>query len=218
MVRKLGVEGKLFEQVQSSNSDGDVTFTAEEAGIYYAQVMASGTVKVAAVGVALDTADYNDLKMGSILYLGYLDRDRKVTLTNGDEKDETPAVNIKVYRMDEGVLEEALGILSEQHLEQVEVTSDRIRGEILMSEAGRLILSVPLEAGWRIRINGEKAEASLFGGCLTAFDLEPGKYTIDMYYVPQGSGAGIVVSVVSVLLFALIMTLRYKRRKKASVS
>ncbi len=218
MVRKLGVEGKLFEQVQSSNSDGDVTFTAEEAGIYYAQVMASGTAKVAAVGVALDTADYNDLKMGSILYLGYLDQDRKVTLTNGDEKDETPAVNIKVYRMDEGVLEEALGVLSEQHLEQVEVTSDRIRGEILMSEAGRLILSVPLEAGWRIRINGEEAEASLFGGCLTAFDLEPGKYTIDMYYVPQGSGAGIAVSVVSVLLFALIMTLRYKRRKKASVS
>jgi len=208
MVRKLGVSGKLFEEADSSKAEGDVTFTAQQPGIYYAMVMASGTSKVTAVGVAADTADYKDLKMGSVLYLGYLDQGRKVTLTNGDEEDTTPAINLVVYRMDEKVLEEVLGILSARHLEQVEYTSDRIHGEITLEEAGRLILSVPLEAGWRIRVNGEETEAVPFGGCLTAFDLEPGKYTIDMYYVPQGLGAGIVVTVVSVLLFVLIMALR----------
>ncbi len=163
---------------------------------------------VTAVGVETDTADYNDLKRGSILYLGYLDQGRKVTLTNGDEKDETPDINFAVYRMDEEVLRETLEILSERHLEQVEYSSDRIRGTISMAEAGRLILSVPLEAGWRIRVNGEEAEAVPFGGCLVAFDLEPGEYTIEMHYVPQGTGAGIAVSAVSLLLFALVMVLQ----------
>ena len=210
MVRKLDVDGKLFKEMDSSKTDGDVVFTVQQSGIYYAMVMASGTSKVTAVGVATDTEDYNELKMGSILYLGYLDQGRKVTLTNGDENDATPAINLAIYRMDEDVLEEVLGILSEQHLEQVEYTSDRICGQITMEEAGRLILSVPLEAGWRIRVNGEETEAVPFGGCLTAFDLEPGEYTIEMYYVPQGLGAGIAVTVVSVLLFALIMVLQYK--------
>lgn len=208
IVRRLGVEGKLFEEVDSSRADGDVTFTAQQSGIYYAMAMASGTSMVTAVGVETDTADYNDLKMGSILYLGYLDQGKRVTLTNGDEKDETPEINFAVYRMDEGVLREALEVLSEQHLEQVEYTSDRIRGVINMKEAGRLILSVPLEAGWRIRVNGEETEAVPFGGCLVAFDLEPGEYVIEMHYVPQGMWAGVAVTVVSVLLFALIMVLQ----------
>lgn len=208
IVRRLGIEGKLFEEVDSSRADGDVAFTAQQSGIYYAMAMASGTSMVTAVGVETDTADYNDLKMGSILYLGYLDQGRRVTLTNGDEKDETPEINFAVYRMDEEVLRETLGVLSEQHLEQVEYTSDRIHGEINMKEAGRLILSVPLEAGWQIRVNGEEMEAVPFGGCLVAFDLEPGKYTIEMHYVPQGMWAGIAVTVVSVLLFVLIMVLQ----------
>lgn len=208
VVRQLGVEGKLFEEVDSSKADGDVAFTAQQSGIYYAMSMASGTSMVTAVGVETDTADYNDLKRGSILYLGYLDQGRKVTLTNGDEKDETPDINFAVYRMDEEVLRETLEILSERHLEQVEYSSDRIRGTISMAEAGRLILSVPLEAGWRIRVNGEEAEAVPFGGCLVAFDLEPGEYTIEMHYVPQGTGAGIAVSAVSLLLFALVMVLQ----------
>ena len=210
MVRRLGVEGKLFEETDISKPDGDVVFTAEQSGIYYAMVTASGTSKVTAVGVATDTADYSDLKMGSILYLGYLDQDLRVTLTNGNEEDETPAVSLAVYRMNEEVLEEALGVLSQQYLEQVEYSSDRIRGRIVMEEEGRLILSVPLEAGWRIRVNGEEAEAVPFGGCLTAFDLEPGSYVIEMHYIPQGRGAGIAVTAVSFLLFALIVLFRRK--------
>ena len=210
MVRKLGIEGKLFEEVDISKADGDVAFTAGQPGIYYAMVMASGTAGVTAVGVATDTADYKDLKMGSILYLGYLDQGSRVTLTNSDEDDATPAINLAVYHMDGSVLQETLEALSRQHLEQVEYTSDHIHGQIVMEEAGRLILSVPLEAGWRIRVNGEEAEAVPFGGCLVAFDLEPGEYTIDMHYVPQGRGAGIAVSAVSILLFVLIMALRRK--------
>ncbi|MCM1541636.1 MAG: YfhO family protein [Blautia sp.] len=211
MVNALGVQGKLFEQADSGKQDDDVVFTAGQSGIYYATVTASGTSKVTAVGVDTDTADYGDLKMGSVLYLGYLEQGRKVTLTNGNEDDETPAVNLAVYRMDEEVLEEALELLSEQHLEQVEYTSDHIYGEIAMTEAGRLILSVPLEAGWRIRVNGEETEAVPFGGCLVAFDLEPGEYTIEMHYVPQGQEAGIAVTAASVLVFAAVMMWRRRR-------
>ena len=217
MVRKLDIREKLFEEAESSKEDGDVVFTAGEPGIYYAMVTASGTSHVTAVGVETDTADYKDLKTGSILYLGYLDQGRKVTLTNGDENDDTPAVSLAVYHMNESVLEETLEVLSGQHLEQVEYSSDRIYGQIVLEEAGRLILSVPLEAGWRIRVNGEETEAVPFGGCLVAFDLEPGEYTIEMHYVPQGREAGIAVTAAGVLLFAMVMALqrRSARRKEA---
>ena len=217
VVRRLGVSEKLFLETDCRQSGDDIVFTADQSGIYYAMVMVSGTSEIDAVGVAVDEEHYNDLKAGSILYLGYLDQGRNVTLTNADEDDVTPAINVNIYRLDETVLNEALKLLSKQHLESVEYTSDRLYGEITMEEAGRLILSVPLEKGWRILVNGEDREAVPFGGCLVSFDLEPGEYVIEMYYVPYGQGAGIAVTIVSILLFVLIMAVQKKRRKSAPV-
>ena len=215
VVKKLGATGKLFTETDHRQSGDDIVFTADQSGIYYGMVMVSGTSEIEAIGVAADKEYYNDLKVGSILYLGYLDQGRNVTLTNADENDTTPAINVTIYRLDEAVLDEALAILSKQHLESVEYTSDRLYGEITMEKAGRLILSVPLEKGWRILVNGEEKEALPFGGCLVSFDLEPGEYVIEMYYVPYGLGAGTAVTIVSILLFTLIMAIQKIKRKSA---
>ena len=81
-----------------------------------------------------------------------------------------------------------------------------------MEEPGRLILSVPYEDGWTVLMNGEEVEGELFGGCLMAFDLEPGTYEIEMKYRPAGAAAGIIVTVVSIAVFAGVMVLLRRRR------
>lgn len=215
LVRELGAEEKLFEEVNVQQTGEDVKFTASRAGIYYAMMTAAGTSKVEAIGIAAGTREYNDLKNGTILYLGYLEQGQTVTLANADENDETQKVSAATYRMNEQVLREALAQLSKNCLEDVKYESDRISGRITMEEAGRLILSVPCEPGWKIWINGQEAEAALFGGCLVAFDLEPGEYVIQMHYVPQGQWAGLAVSAVGILLFALSMFICRRRRKSA---
>ena len=44
-----------------------------------------------------------------------------------------------------------------------------------------------------------------------AFDLEPGEYRFEMKYVPEGSGAGIMVSIMSIAAFCGITALRRRR-------
>ncbi|MGN0168219.1 MAG: YfhO family protein [Acetatifactor sp.] len=211
LIQELGIDGKLFVNAGASDSEDDVKLTAKESGIYYAILTAGGTGKVTYIGGSTVEETFSDLKNGSILYLGYLEQGQKITLTNGDDEDETPAVRAEIYRMDEEVLYDALHLLSEQHMEKVEWESDRISGEITMQTAGRLILSIPYEDGWKIFINGEEAEGELFGGCLMAFDLEPGEYRIEMHYVPKGFYAGIGVSVVSIAGFLALVLLRRKK-------
>ena len=201
MVRELGVKGTLFQEAKSESRGDDVVFTAGEGGYYYAILTASGTAKVDCIGGSTGEEKYNDLKKGAILYLGYLERDQTITLTNGDEKDESTKIQAEVFRMDEEVLWETLELLSAQHMEHVTWENDTLTGSIAMEEPGRLILSVPYEAGWEISVNGEETEGSLFGGCLMAFDLEPGEYRFEMKYVPEGSRAGILVSIGSILVF-----------------
>lgn len=212
MVEALGVEGQLFAR-QAQGYGDQVKFTAKEGGIYYGLVTASGTKKIDMVGGGQGTADFSDLKKGAVLYLGYLEKGDRITLENGAEDDDTPAISVDLYRMDEQVLKEALARLSEQHMENVSFDDRQVEGTIVMREAGRLILSVPCEKGWRITVNGERTEPEQFGGALIAFDLEPGEYTISMKYTPPGQYAGIAVSIVSVLLFACCIRFGGPRRK-----
>lgn len=217
IVRELGVSGQLFRTAEKSAVGDDIRFTPKEGGIYYALVTASGTAKIQCIGGSRDEETFGDLKRGCILYLGYLEKDQTITLTNGDEKDDTPKISADIYRLDEEVLNETLAVLGLRHLEDVTWESNHISGRITMEEPGRLILSVPYEDGWTVRMNGEKVEGELFGGCLMAFDLEPGTYEIEMKYQAAGAVAGIIVTAVSIAVFAGIMALRMRFRAKAVI-
>ena len=215
LIEDLGITDTLLDHVTSEASGDNVCITADRAGYYYARINATGTKKVQVLGGTLETQDYSDLKDGSILYLGYLLEGERVTLTNGDDADETQKVSAEAYVLNEEVLAQAVEILSKEHLENVAMDSTHISGTLSLKEAGRLILSVPYEEGWTVQIDGENAEPEQFGNALMAFDLEAGEHTIQMHYVPEGRNIGILVSAGSVLiLLGCVLCQRCDRKRK----
>lgn len=212
MVHMLGVDGTLFRRSQCKQTGEKVTLTAGEEGYYYMLLTGSGTKKIAMTG-ALERK-YSDLKIYSVLYVGYLEEGDTVTFSNDDDSDETPEFKLTAYRMDEEVLKEALEVLGERHLEQVAHDDTHVSGNLELAEAGRLILSIPYEKGWAVKVNGEIREPVLVGECLMALDLEPGSYQIDLEYMPYGLKQGILLSIVSILTFAGIMFLRRRKGKE----
>lgn len=216
LLRELGVRDDLFRRAKTVGRGSDVQFTADSEGIYYGLVDDWGTGSIDYIGGSTGKESFRELTKGSVFYMGYLREGQTITLTNGDEQDETPKVSAVIYQMNEKALREALEVLSARHLTNVVWESDRIEGELSLREPGRLILSVPCEAGWTVLVNGEKTEPLTFGGCLVALDLEPGEYRLEMSYVPAGTGAGLVVSAVSTAAFAAAMLIggRMRRRRK----
>lgn len=208
MVHDLGIAGQLFENCDRDISGDNVMFTAATDGVYYGLITTSGTKKVKVLGAKYGEMSRNDLKKGTIIYLGAVEKGETVVIMNNDESDTSKDVTADIYRVNEDVLCDALGILSENYLDQVEYDSTHLTGRLTLEEPGRLILSVPYEKGWKVLINGEETTPALFGGTFMAFDLQPGEYELRMHYVPYGKNAGILVSVVSVLCFGLILWLR----------
>lgn len=213
MVKELGVTTALFTKKQAQESGDDICFTADSDGYYYGLLTASGTKKVQ-VSAADTERSWGDLKKGSVLYLGYLKEGTPVTLTNGDDTDETPKIQAEIYRMDQEALMQALETLATSHLTQVDFDSTHISGEITMDEPGRLILSVPYEKGWTVMLDGRETEPCLFGGTLMALDLQEGHHTISMHYVPYGRNAGIAVSAICIVVFIAVQGYGYKKNKK----
>ena len=213
LMKDLGLAGNLLEKVSAKASGDDVKFTAKENGIYYAYLTAGGTSKVEVIGGTLEEQSFNDLKHESILYLGQLYEGESITLKNGDKEDATQKISADIYQLNEEILQQALAKLSAQHLTEVSLCSTAVSGKLALAEAGRLILSIPYETGWKVLLNGEEVEPQLFGGTLMAFDLEPGEYMLEMHYVPTGKWAGVAVTVVSVMLFGGLMLIEKKRRR-----
>lgn len=214
LVRELGIRADLLIGVKETLAGEDVKFTAAEAGTYYARINNAGTNMVEAISGVAESQMFNDLKSDSLLYLGYLDAGDAMTLTNGNEEDETQKITAEVFKLNEDALQQALDVLSKQYMTDVKYDTTHVSGKLKLEEAGRLILSIPYETGWTVLINGEEAEPELFGGALMAFDLEAGQYEISMSYVPTGKYAGIIVSLVSVMLFAVLMGYRRMHEKK----
>ncbi|MCQ2539535.1 MAG: YfhO family protein [Acetatifactor sp.] len=212
MVNELGVNGDLLKREKKFSSTESAEFVAKTDGTYYAHLTASGTRKVTMSKEGEEDITFNDLKIDCILYLGYLEKEESITLVNGDEDDTTPKFSVDIYSINEEVLKQVTEQLSETHLTQVEAESDKISGHIDMQKAGRLVLSVPAEAGWKVLINGEEVQSELFGGCLMAFDLEPGSYDISMTYRAKGSTAGWLISLAGIAGFLGILLLDHKKK------
>lgn len=210
-VKALGIEEDLFTKVASQSNVEKAPFTADEDGIYYGLVTASGTKKIETVGGPLETEKYSDLKKGSVLYLGEFMAGESTTMENGDDKDDTAEISVDVYRMNEDVMHEALEKLSAQHMEDVIFDSRHVNGRITMQEPGRLVLSIPYEKGWKVTVNGQETEPDKFGDALISFDFGPGEYAISMTYTPEGKYVGIGISVVSIAVFVGLML--WKKRK-----
>lgn len=212
MAHALGIEGKLFEIAEKNASGDNVRITAGKDGVYYGVITAAGTKKVELIGGSIGEMSYGDLKNGSIIYLGYLYEGESVTIVNGDDDDESPKVMAEGYVLNEDVLRQAIEILGSRRLENAAVDSTHISGHLSLDDAGRLILSVPYEKGWRVTVNSDEVEPRTFGEALIALDLEAGEYDIALEYEPWGRTAGLIVSVFSLALFAAIQFIFIKRK------
>jgi len=213
LVNSLGVGGTLLNKVNSEDRGDDVAFTVPEDGIYYGRLTAGGTSEIEVTGGPVETQKFDNLKDESLMYLGELKAGERIVLENGNEEDQSQDIAVQVYQLDKKVLEQAIAKLSEQHLENVVYDSTHLSGSLSLKEAGRLILSIPYEDGWSVRINGEKVEPDLFGGTLMAFDLAPGDYELQMKYVPEGSRIGLAVSLVTLGIFVSLQLVGRKRKK-----
>ena len=138
------------------------------------------------------------------IHMDFSGKGEEIDLVNGDDDDETPNVSVAIYRLDMGVLEQALGVLSENHMTETRVDNTHVSGKISLSEEGRLITTIPYEEGWKVLVNGEVKETEKFGGAFLALELEPGDYEIEMEYTPKGKGLGIGISLLCLAVAGIL--------------
>ncbi|MCR5123035.1 MAG: YfhO family protein [Ruminococcus sp.] len=86
-----------------------------------------------------------------------------------------------------------------------------LEGAAEVSAAKTVLLSVPYNGGFTVRVNGEKAEIRKALSGFMAFDIPAGRSEIKITFCPKGFGAGAATSFIGVGLFIVYCVMKKRR-------
>lgn len=211
MAYSLGASSPLFKPVVSDTSDQKTSFTAKEEGHYYAY-----TKNRKADTISLDSASltktFKKVKYDYILDLGQHPAGETVTLSDKEEQ----ALDATVMMLDEAVLAQVLDTLSQQPFAVDSWDSAHVNGHIDVTQPGQLVLSIPDEPGWTLKVNGQVTEHEAYDDTFLSVCLTEGSHTIELSYRPAGLTAGIIVSLMSIAVFFAVCFLHRRKRRRSA--
>ncbi len=97
-----------------------------------------------------------------------------------------------------------------------EITSSHLKFISSGEEETRVVVSVPCEDAWSIRCDGKKLQPERAAGMLLSFRVPEGEHEVDLKYVPEGTGIGLLVSAIGLLMFGAGIRRRRKRKEETA--
>ena len=195
-------KSEVYMQVE----EGKTSITVDEAGIYYANYDKCNTDNLSISINGGAATRYNKTSHRYLFELGECQPGDEILITNGKAEE----ISFTVYKLNLDAVDAAYETLSAQTMVTEEFTDTFIKGSIEVSQAGRLVLSIPYEEGWKLYVDGKESEILDFKETFLSVYLEEGHHDIELRYMTPGLKTGATISFVCVGLFAITMIARKK--------
>ena len=183
--------------------DSDYSFTADQAGEYYAYVN-NAAVKQVTANFGYTEKSFNNVDRGYLLELGYLEAGDTVTLHS---KTEGQSVSADVYRFDYNALRELQDVLQDESLELTSWKDTKLSGTITTEQDGVMMTSIPYDPGWKIFVDGVETDITEVKDTFLGVELTPGTHTIELRFMPQGLVLGGLITALSLAMLLAIWLL-----------
>jgi len=108
------------------------------------------------------------------------------------------------------LFEQGYTILADEPLNLTHFSETKVRGTVTALQDGILYTSIP-GRNWQVYVDGVKSELLLIDNAMAAVRLSKGTHEVEFRYLNKSFVAGVVVSIVSVVIF-IILILRKKRK------
>lgn len=181
-----------------------------------------------ASAAAEETREYKDLKKNCIIDLGLLEEGSAWIFTLPEEQsqpeeqsgqgeqasqEQPKKPRLTFYELEEAMLAKALETLGGQPFSVQEYRDGYLTGTTHNGEAGDLLLSVPAEKGWTVRVDGKEIRPEVWAEAFIRIPVEAGEHEVELRYQPAGLGTGAAISAFCLCIF-LGLQYRAVRRKK----
>ncbi len=193
----------VMDSVLGEFYDSDYSFTADQAGEYYAYVN-NAAVKQVTANFGYTEKSFNNVDRGFLLELGYLEAGDTVTLHS---KTEGQSVSADVYRFDYNALRELQDVLQDERLELTSWKDTKLSGTITTEKGGVMMTSIPYDPGWKVFVDGVETDITEVKDTFLGVELTPGTHTIELRFMPQGLVLGGLITALSLAMLLAIWLL-----------
>lgn len=208
IARKLCEGETLFAPLTAKEQEeetGKVIITAQQDGHLYGLISKDpeGTISLCK---GYEEKELKKVNEDCVLDLGWLTAGETVVLSSDMEEE----LHMRLYRLNTDALDEVITLLGSQPFIIESYTETALDGTIETKEDGYLLISVPYEEGWSVKVDGVETGKEKFADTMLALPVTAGSHKVEMTYTLQGWKTGMGISAVSLFLFGML----YMRKKK----
>lgn len=200
----LGEEIKLYREAEySAETDGGETVyttrVPETACAMYGQFLFNDTGAREAVVNEETTYSLGRWLSPEVIYIGTESGSTAtVRIADGNVRESN------IYYLDLDALAKAAETLQGRAAENLAVRDGSVRCTVHSDGNERVFFSIPYEDGWKITVNGERADFELIGDCMLSVALGSGENEIVLEFSVPGLAAGIAASAAGAGITALL--------------
>ena len=202
-----------------SKAHYNIDFEMEEGGLLLAQayMLGSGDMKVYRNSELLIT---RPVKVRSLFCLGDVEAGDKISFCFEAKDYGSGTISLDVALQNDGIYDMGMEMLADEVWNLTHAEDTYYRGTIAAKQDGLFYTSIPYEPGWTAYVDGKQVELAqtydpknvdvLLTDAVISFPLTAGSHIIELKYSAPGLGVGLLISVLSLLLFVALCVLLRK--------
>lgn len=151
--------------------------------------------------------DFNS-RHSTIINLGFCKAGTSVEMHLTFDKSNAEAGSFEVYSygLNLSAFESAISLIHEKSIVIESFTDTNIRGEIEVKSDGLMVMSIPYDRGWHVKIDNKDVKTEAVDDCLLSFELSKGPHQIELRFFPEKLLAGLMISLISMLILILVFS------------
>lgn len=157
-------------------------------------------------------SDYFDKYEYGMLDLGKFNISDEIRIKVIADGDSLEYGNVYLYYEDELVFNEMYNVLSNEQLILEKENSSYLKGRITVDSETSILLTIPYDEGFKIKVDGSDVEYKEAYEALISFRVLEGEHEIEITYCPKGFKIGVITS----LLTGVIIVIYFIYEKKGS--
>lgn len=206
-----GSQHYSFKRINKDNaSTASIDFAIDKAEQVYLYYEAPSNTKGSGfVTVNGKKVDFNP-KHSSIINLGFCKAGSSAELKINFDKSssETGSFKVYAYSLNIPAFEQAISLIRKKSITIESFTDTSIHAQVEAVSDGLMVMSIPFDKGWHVKVDNQKVETQAVDDCLLSFELLKGSHKIELRFFPEKLFMGLMITLVSVLILIFLFIIK----------